>query len=663
MNRGQSIIEVLLAMAFSLIFFPALFVMFFVSREGKAQQIERTRAVVLATEAEEAVRSIRGTGWSSLSVYQNGVTYHPVNANSAWELQSGAEPIDSFTRSVVFSPVNRDSSGAIVASGGTSDPSTRKVTITVSWVTPIPASVTSVMYLTRYQNLLRTDTTQADFSSGDTSQQVKVINVSGGEVVLGSTGGYGDWCTPTLTISSLDLPKSGVANAISSIQGKIAAGTGENASGVSYANVLVTDPAYPANPTASISGTFDGFKTNDVFTESDYAYLATDTNSKEVEIINLGSVDQNGKYQEAGYFNAPGNGNADGIVTSGDVGYMVGGNMLYSFDLSSKSGSRSIRDPDGITLPGTGKKLTVVGGRAFVVTQATNAQLVIVDVSNPDALTILDQVGLPAEDGVAVYVNASGTRAYVVTEQSATQREFFIVNTESGSAGYKQVIGSYDTNGMDPKGVVVVSGPRAIVVGSGAEEYQVIDITNESANPLPRCGGLEVNTGINGIDTVLTTQKRAYSYIITGDATTELKIIEGGPGANGSDYHLTGTFVSQVFDADTIATGSSSVAFNRISAGVTEPTAGTIVKLQFAAADPVDGSCLSATYSYVGPDGTSGTYFTSSDGTTISGALPLSDDGTGYENPSRCFRYKAEFITPDSTLTPVLSDVSISLSP
>ena len=58
-----------------------------------------------------------------------------------------------------------------------------------------------------------------------------------GEVVLGATGGVGDWCQPTLAITALDLPKSGVANAISAIQGTLAAGTGENASGVSYANV------------------------------------------------------------------------------------------------------------------------------------------------------------------------------------------------------------------------------------------------------------------------------------------------------------------------------------------------------------------------------------------------------------------------------------------
>ncbi len=661
-SSGQSIIEILIAMAFSLIFFPALFTMFFLSREGKAQQIERTRAVSLLTEAAEALRSIREIGWGQFAQYANDTPYHPTEAGSRWSLAAGTQTIDAFTRSITFSSVSRDSMGAIVSSGGTVDPSTRRAVVTVSWTSPLPTSVTSTLFLTRHSNILKIDTTEIDFDAGTTSF-TQVVNQAGGEVVLGATGGFGDWCVPTLTISALDLPKSGVANAISAIQGQIAAGTGENASGVSYANVLISDPSSPTQPTASISGTFDGYKTNDVFTEANYAYLATDTNGKEVEIIDLANVDGNGKYSEAGYFNAPGNGNADGVVTSGSVGYMVGGTKLYSFNLSSKTGSRPILDADGVTLPGTARKLTVVGNRAFIATAATNAQLVIVDISNPSALAILNQIALPGQGAKAIFVNTSGTRAYVATSQSASQRELFIINVESGSPGFAQIVGSYDTNGMDPSGVVVVSGPRAIIVGTSAEEYQVVNIVNESANPLPRCGGLEINSGVNGIDTVFTAAGRAYSYIITGDASSELKIIEGGPGASGGEYVLSGTFVSQIFDAAVISTGSAQAAFNRISASITKPSAQTNISLQVAVADAVAGSCTGATYSFVGPDGTAGSSYTSTDGITIAGSIPFSDDGSGYENPGRCFRYQGLFSTGDSTLTPIVSDVTVSLSP
>lgn len=663
LQRGQTIIELLLAMGFALIFFPALFTMFFVSREGKAQQIERTRATTLLIESQEALRSIREAGWSQFAAYTNGTTYHPVAANSRWTLVSGTETIGAFLRSIEFSSVQRDVSGNIVSSGGITDPSTRRATIRVSWTTPLPTSISSVVILTRHNNIIHVDTTEQDFLLGDTTQHTRVVNLSGGEVVLGSTGGYGDWCQPSLTITAVDLPKSGVANAISAIQGAIAAGTGDNASGVSYANVLITDPAFPTQPTASASGTFDGYKTNDVFTESDYAYLATDTNTKEVEIIALGNTDGSGKFTEAGYFNAPGNGNADGVVTTGSVGYMVGGTMMYSFDLSSKTGSRTVLDADGVTLPGTGKSIVVSGSRAFVATGAINAQVAIVDISNPSDLRLIDTIGLPAGSGKAIYINASGTRAYVATEQSSTLREFFIVNTESGTGGYKQVLGSYDTGDMNPKGLVVVSGPRAIIVGMNGEEYQVVDITSETVNPLPRCGGIEINSGVNGIDTVLASSGRAYSYIITGDASSELKIIEGGPGANGRDYFLTGTFDSKIFDATLISTGSAEVAFNRIEASISVPSAQSGVTLQFAAADAVSGSCDGVSYEFVGPDGTANTSFTSSDGVSISGTLPFSGDGAGYENPARCFRYRAQLITGDATLTPILTDVSVAFSP
>jgi hypothetical protein len=660
-QRGQLIIELLLATALSLIVFPALFTMFYLSREGKPQQLSRTKAVAWATEAEEALRSVRENGWDQLLAYANNTAYHPVRSATIWGLGTGTETVNGYTRSITFSQVSRDSNGAIVTSGGTVDPSTRRATIAVSWATPLPTTISLVEYLTRHNNFLKVDTTTADFTAG-TTLNTRVVTLTDGDVVLGSTGGFGDWCTPSLTISALDLPKSGVANAISAIQGQIAGGTGDNASGVSYANVLVSDPSFPTNPTASISGTFDGYKTNDVFTEQNYAYLATDTNSKEVEIISLAGVDGFGKYSEAGYFNAPGNGNANSVATSGNVGYMIGGTKLYSFDLSSKSGSRPALDADGVTLPGTGNRLMIVGSRAFVTTSATNAQLVIVDISDPTNLRIADQVSLSGQGGKAIFVNGSGTRAYVATAQSASLKELFIVNVDASSAGYKQVLGTYDTNGMDPTGVVVVSGPRAIIVGHSAEEYQVVDITTETANPLPRCGGLQIDTGVNGVSTVQASSGRAYSYIVTGDASTELKIIEGGPGANGHDYVLNGTFTSQAFDVSTIATGSAKAAYNRLTASITKPSSVTDVKLQFAAADPVSNSCGGATYVYVGPDGTTGTYYTSSDNATIAGALPFSGP-SGYKNPARCFRYQGQFTTTDQSLTPILSEVTISLSP
>lgn len=661
-NSGQTIIELLLAMGISLIFIPALFGMFFASREGRAQQQERTQAVALVSEAEEAVRSVREIGWDQFLTYQTGVAYHPAISGGTWTLVAGTESVRGFTRSITIDPVYRTAAGTIGSTSDIPDLSTRKVVITVSWLTPLPSSVTVSVYLTRHSDAVEVDTTVADFTAG-VKTDVAITDHVDGEVVLGSTGGYGDWCTPGLTISAVDLPKQGVANAISAIQGQIAAGTGDNASGVSYANVQVSDPPYPTPPVATISGTYDGFKTNDVFTEQNYAYLATDTNSKEIDIIDLSNL-SNGKYAEAGYFNAPGNGTGNSIATSGNVGYMTDGSTLYTFDLSSKIGSRPLLNTGGLTLPGTGNKIVIVGSRAFIADESTSNQLVIVDVSNPSSPVIKDTVMLPGQGAASIYVNSSGTRAYVVTHYySSSIPDFFIINIDPTSSGYKQILGTYNTAGMDPTGVAVVSGPRAILVGNNGQEYQVLDITNESSVPFPKCGGMTIASGIHGIATVFTAAKRAYSYIITGDATSELKIIEGGPGASGSDFMLTGTFTSRIFDVLSVATASGQAAFNTIRADIINPSSVTGIKMQVAAANAVSGSCDAANYVYVGPDGTANTYYASTDNATITGAIPFATGGTGYVNPARCFRYRAYLSTTDPTLTPQLDDVTISYSP
>jgi hypothetical protein len=593
--RGQIIIELLVAFGLAAVFFPALLTGLISAGSGKVQQQQRIEAVGLLKEGEEAVRSVREADWTKIAT--NGI-YYPKVVSSAWTLSTDIadKKVMDFDRTIQ------------IADTSPSDPSLKKVTVKVSWNNILPANVSTTFYLARWKNI-----SSPVVTSGTLINQ-----------------GNGDWCSPTLTITALDLPKNGVANAISAIQGQIAAGTGDNASGISYANVTVTDPAAPTNPSASVVGTFDGFKTNGVFTEQNYAYLATDTNAKEVEIINLTQKDVNNKYAEAGYFNAPGQGNAASVATSGNTGFMVGGNKLYSFDLSSKTGSRPIVDPDGLTLPGNAKHMVLWGQRAYVVMDATNAQLVIVDISDTADLKIKRTVGLPALGGAAVFVNAEGTRAYIATRASASQNELFIINTDETSAQYGSVVNSYDTNGMDPKGVVVVNIPRLVIVGTGGEEYQVINIIDETVNPLPRCGGLQIDTGVNGVSTVFTTAQRAYSYIVTGDSSTELKIIEGGPGGGGTGGGL--TVESPILDI------GHNVIFNRID--ITSLTPAEVTATYQVA---VSTDCLTFNYT--------GNY------TVAGGPIPIS------LSPGRCFRYKVTFSGGAVGGTGVSTTVSVNYSP
>lgn len=639
-THGQSLVELVLAVGLSMLVVPAIFVGVFSAREGRVQLRERTQATALLSEATEAIKSIRDQGWSAVST--DG-TYHPVVSSGRWTLAAGSEVTNGFTRSIVISSVYRDSSGAVVTSGGTLDPSTKRVTATVSWTQPYASSVSSVVYLTRYaDNAVYGQTTQTEFNTG-THTGVVTTNTSGGEVRLGA-GGQGNWCDPNLSITALDLPKNGVANAISAIPFRVVAGTGENASGVAFANVTITDTDPPSS---SITGTFDGYKTNGVFVSGTYAYLATDDNTKEVVILDLNQLNPStGKYTEVGYFNAPGSTNSNSVAVSGNVGLVTVGSTLYSFDLTSKTGSRP--QQASRSLPGTGTKIVIQGSDAYISIADAAREMQIVRFNSTG--TTLTNYGYADVNGAAAYdvtVNATGTRAYLATGADASRPEFFIVNTLGKSSSNPNLpsLGTYNASGMDPKGVAVVTGSKAILVGHGAEEYQVIDISTESS-PV-RCGGLQIDTGINGIASVLEPDNDAYSYLITGDSATELKIIEGGPGGQYAD---SGTFESATFDAGYQA------AFNRIEFTATEPDQ-TDVKVQIAIADAVSGSCGGANFQFVGPDGTSSSYFEST------AAVPFHDDGSGFENPGRCIRYKVFLSTEDSFATPVFESITINYSP
>ena len=176
MQKGQSLIELLLTIALVSIFFPALLTGFVSTRNNRTVRDQRQQASAYLNEAQEAIRVIRANGWSNLSAG----TYHPIVSGSTWILTSAPELIDgNFTRSIIIEDVKRDSNGDI-AQSGTLDPSTKLLTISVLWNSPFPNSVSAKSYLTRHNNAVRTDTTIADFSG--TVQGATVSATTGSSV-------------------------------------------------------------------------------------------------------------------------------------------------------------------------------------------------------------------------------------------------------------------------------------------------------------------------------------------------------------------------------------------------------------------------------------------------------------------------------------------------
>ncbi len=630
MKKGQSLIEILIVIALMAALLPPLFMTLMASRDGKVQQDKRYQAAMFMKETQEAVRMSRENGWSSIAT--PGI-YHSVLSGSTWGLQSGSQSINGFNRQIEIFNVNR-LNNEIVSSGGSLDPSTKRIVITVSWNDLLPTFLSSTMYLSRYlENDTYEQTTKTEFDTGTFTNAITTED-SGGEVTLGA-GGAGSWCSPSLAIASLDLPKSGVANAVTAIEGRAFTVTGDNASGVSFANITISNVNPPS---ALVNGTYDGYKTNDVFGDNNYAYLATDDNTKDILIIDIATL----PHVERGYFNASGSTNAATIYIRNSVGYMTQGSILRTFDLSSKSGSRP--QFDSLTLSGTATEIAVAGKYAYITVRGSSTLLQIVNIENPSNIFTVETFYGSYSPAVDIVINDTQTRAYVALEQSNSYPEFLIFELLNEGGDYGRILGTYNTGSMNPKSLAIVPGNKAIIVGHNGEEYQVINIANES-NPT-YCGGLEVNSGINGIASILEADGDAYSYIITRDMDSEFKIIEGGPGGNYSD---SGVYESETFDL------GYSIAFNRIIPTYTEPL-NTTVQLQIAIVDAVSGSCSGSTYVFTGPDGTTNTFYTGTE------PIFFNDDDIGYENPGRCIKYRVYLETTESNSTPIFEDVTINYS-
>ncbi len=396
-SGGQLLVELVLAMALSAIMLPALLVGLVASRGGKAQQQERIDATTLTKEAYDELRIIREKGWGYVST--DG-TYYPVLSGNTWALATGSATINGFTQNITVSDVYRDVYGNIATAGGALDPSTKMITITVSWLTPYPSSISSVYYITRTDNQIYTQTTYADFVVGTTTG-TQVTNNSGGEVSL-SPNTKGKWCSPSFSSATITLPDGPPVSVAAYADptntanpNKVfVADSATTSTSTKLAYLTVT--ANTDTPVPTLQGTFtldptkysnislvptnigldNSFTTNQVkyyksSSGKTYALLATTKPDKEVIAILVDDGDpsndntNNGEFQDHvnhiykywTFFNtriyqgtgtqdqAPYGAGASSLAVYQNTGYVVSGGFLYTFDLSnidSKSASNGL---------------------------------------------------------------------------------------------------------------------------------------------------------------------------------------------------------------------------------------------------------------------------------------------------------------------------------
>ena len=436
-----------------------------------------------------------------------------------------------------------------------------------------------------------------------------------------------------VTVSRITISIYGSYNITGSVAGNdlvVATIGGTPYAFVGYATGLaIINISNPANPT--LAGTYTtSAAVNGVFVSGNYAYLATSITTAQLTIVNVANPaaptlassfriqDTNNVAATAVYVSG-----TTAVVVKKKVGKAVLFNTYGEINTVNVSNPANPSLSDSLNVGSDCNNVWVNGSYAYVADSVANQQLTIVNISSPTSISSAATVNLGANAN-SVVIN--GSTAYIATVNNTSTGELRLYNLVSATS--LTSVGSYEVGGSVTGLGLDTTNPNYLAVGTAVANKQLIllNISNPATPVLVNnvvLGGNGNSVRISG----------SYAFVGTSDTTKELTVVYSG-------YRPSGSFESSTFDA-----GVNGAGYNRLLYAATVPGNSTL-RLQIAANN------TNTAWSYIGPDGTSATYFTADNTIPLQGAS------------GRYFRYKA-FFTPTSNgqQTPVLSDVTVNYSP
>ena len=187
--------DILIGTAFGVILIFAAVAAITPALKTSTQAADTQTASWLASGLLDNVKAWSDGNWHNLLSVATGTTnnYFLVTSSSPYVASSGIESIavssTTYTRSFYVMDVYRDSSGNITTSGGTYDPSTKKVMVVYGW-TGSPSSTLSE-YLTRNRQGVfnQTDWTGGASSTGGVVSSVNYQYASSTNINIASPPG------------------------------------------------------------------------------------------------------------------------------------------------------------------------------------------------------------------------------------------------------------------------------------------------------------------------------------------------------------------------------------------------------------------------------------------------------------------------------------------
>ncbi len=624
-QSGFSLIELLVAISF--ISVVVILTVNFTTYNKKVYQLneEHTKAMFFAMEGLEAAKLV---AWSDLLAGD----HHLSLVDDLWTLETGSELLDNvFTRTLTVSDVYRDSSennnvyGDI--GGAYLDPNTKKVTVTIDWESR--AKITKQEVVETYLHRWQADRwTQTDWIGGDGqanwSDETKFFTKDEG-VDIDTAGivtlrsGFIDWSYATTT-AMFDTPGNFEDNDVVEINEIAYLVTKNNPSGPELYILDVSDSYNPVELSSiNIGSSISSVKAQD----NNYIYLSTEDNSAELQVVDVS--DSYNPVVVATY-DLPSNENATDLDIASTKAYISQGDTLYSFDISSSTSPQLL---DDIVLDAIISRISFSENYIYTSTYNADKELQIVDVNNPINLQAVGFYNLPGSLH-ASYIMTLGTRVYISTDNSGSQAEFYMFDLTNPTS--LELLGSYELGESIHSFHLV--GPYALL-GTNflEEELVVIEITDP--DNIVKIMGFDLNGYVLGMSAncsmiyAATSSNEAEFFIISTEVTD-------------CGYTPAGTLESSTFD-----TGSDEVQYNWLT-WEGESLEDTYIRFQLATSANINGP-----WNFVGPDGSSGTYYDATSTEMINYDTHLNQ---------RYIRYKLFMGTDSELQVPVLENIVISYS-
>lgn len=472
-DRGFGLIEVIVAVALIAVLSVVAVTTVVGSFSTNRLSQDETEATLLAQQGLEAAHSIKHKGWTSPFLATDCSSGCGLTAGgSGWTWSGSNNVLGDYTRVVTISSVQRDGSNTIVTSGGSDDPDTKRITSTVTWdFSPSRSnSITLETYVTNYLKSIvgnwSSISLAGSYNTTGNSNGVKVA-VSGNYAYVITSGGTPDFfsvdisnpASPVLA-DSLSLAGTLFNISVSGNYAYVASGDNSNelivvniadptnisqigsynTAGNSDANGVeavgstvylvlangtsefyVINASLPATP--SLLGSLDlGNTANEVKVLGNYAYVASDSDSQELQVVN---VTNPASPSLVGSYNASGTGNGETITGAGSTVFLgretSGGVISINTStptspllLNTYSYADSVRDLD----------LGVGDTYLFVAGDLNSAELVVLNVSNPSAMSLIGSYNASSDLNGVVY-SSTLDRAFGASESNSEELSVF----------------------------------------------------------------------------------------------------------------------------------------------------------------------------------------------------------------------------------------------